>query len=55
MFNDDIQGTAAVTLAGILSSQKITKRDLGEERILFYGAGTAGIGIASLYVSALMK
>ena len=55
MFNDDIQGTAAVTLAGILSSQKITKRDLAEERILFYGAGTAGIGIASLYVTALMK
>jgi malate dehydrogenase (oxaloacetate-decarboxylating)(NADP+) len=55
MFNDDIQGTAAVTLAGLLSTQRITNRELAEERIVFYGAGTAGIGIANLYTSALVK
>ena len=55
MFNDDIQGTAAVTLAGLLSTQRITNRDLAEEKIVFYGAGTAGIGIANLYTSALVK
>ena len=55
MFNDDIQGTAAVTLAGLLSSQRITNRELADERIVFYGAGTAGIGIANLYTSALVK
>ena len=55
MFNDDIQGTAAVTLAGFFSSQRITKRVLAEEKIVFYGAGTAGIGIANLYTCALVK
>ena len=55
MFNDDIQGTAAVTLAGLLASQRITHRKLQDERLMFYGAGTAGIGIAQLFVSALQK
>lgn len=54
-FNDDIQGTGAVTLAGVLGALKIAGRSLIEERICMLGAGSAARGIADMLVTAMCR
>jgi len=52
-FNDDIQGTAAVTLAGLMRASQAAGRPFGEERLIIAGAGSAATGIAQLMCEAL--
>jgi malate dehydrogenase (oxaloacetate-decarboxylating)(NADP+) len=52
-FNDDVQGTGAMGLAGLYAAGRITKKRLAEQRILFVGAGEACLGIGTLVVAAM--
>jgi malate dehydrogenase (oxaloacetate-decarboxylating)(NADP+) len=55
LFNDDIQGTGAVTIAGLSSAMRLTGGDFTQQRLLFLGAGEASIGTADIFCAALVR
>lgn len=54
-FNDDMQGTGAVTLAAILAAINVTQTKLVDQKIILFGAGTAGVGIADQIYDAMLR
>ena len=54
-FNDDVQGTGAMALAGLYASARLTHTRLAEQRILFVGAGEACLGIGAIVVAAMQR
>jgi malate dehydrogenase (oxaloacetate-decarboxylating)(NADP+) len=55
VYNDDVQGTAGIVLAGMINAAKIKGTKLKDEKYLFLGAGSAGIGLADLLCSAMVE
>jgi malate dehydrogenase (oxaloacetate-decarboxylating)(NADP+) len=55
VYNDDVQGTASIVLAGMISAAKLRGTRLSDERYLFLGAGSAGMGLAELICSAMVQ
>lgn len=53
-FNDDIQGTAAITLGTLMAACRLTGRKLSEQKVVFVGAGSAGCGIAEMIVQRMV-
>jgi malate dehydrogenase (oxaloacetate-decarboxylating) len=54
VFNDDMQGTGAITLAAILAGMRVAGTRPGEQRIVIYGAGTAGVGVADQICAVML-
>lgn len=54
IFNDDMQGTGAIVMAAVISGLKVTKQGFADQRLVVYGAGTAGTGMAD-QISAAME
>jgi malate dehydrogenase (oxaloacetate-decarboxylating)(NADP+) len=55
VYNDDVQGTAGIVLAGMIGATKLKGTKLSDEKYLFLGAGSAGIGLADLLCSAMVE
>jgi malate dehydrogenase (oxaloacetate-decarboxylating) len=55
IFNDDMQGTGAITLAGVLPAVKVTGIPMREQKLVVFGAGTAGVGIADQLRDAMVR
>lgn len=55
IFNDDMQGTGAIVMAAVISGLKVTGQSFAEQRLLVYGAGTAGTGMADQISAAMMR
>jgi malate dehydrogenase (oxaloacetate-decarboxylating)(NADP+) len=55
VYNDDVQGTAGIVLAGMINATRIKRTQLKDEKYLFLGAGSAAIGLADLLSSAMVQ
>src|SRR5215813_8980180 len=54
-FNDDVQGTAAVALGAVLAGTKVAGAPLRDQKVVMFGAGSAGIGVADGLRAAMVK